>query len=329
MMHAGASSLARSALCLGFTLAFSLVSAQTYPTRTVTLVVPYVPGGIVDFIGRLTAPELSERLGQNVIVENIGGASGTLGAAKVASARPDGYTLLIGSGSEIALAKLVTPGIRYDGERDFAPISLIGTTPMVLLGGSRLKAAETLADVLAALRAKPGHYAYASSGIGSPNHLAGESIKLLAHVDITHVPYKGAGQTIPDLIGGHIDLSLLTLASAIPYINAGKIKAYGVTEASRSPAAPNIPALAENKELSGLDMSVWWALFAPAKTPAVILQRLEREYVDVLKQPKVVGKLKEQAVAIRATGPVELQAFVREDTEKYRKVVKWANIRAD
>ena len=329
MMHGPAWSVIRSALCLGCALVFSLVSAQTYPTRAVTLVVPYVPGGIVDFIGRLTGPELSERLGQNVIVENIGGASGTLGAAKVAGARPDGYTLLIGSGAEIALAKLVTPSIRYDGERDFAPISLIGTTPMVLLGGSRLKGAETLADVLAAVRAKPGQYAYASSGIGSPNHLAGESIKLLAHVDITHVPYKGAGQTIPDLIGGHIDLSILTLSSAIPYINAGKIKAYGVTEAKRSPAAPNIPALAENKEFSGLDMSIWWALFAPAKTPAAVLRRLERDYVEVLKQPKVVAKLKDQAVAIRATGPAELQAFVREDTAKYRKVVQWANIRAD
>jgi tripartite-type tricarboxylate transporter receptor subunit TctC len=293
------------------------------------MVVPYVPGGIVDLIGRLTGPGLAERLGQNVIIENISGASGTLGAAKVAGARPDGYTLLIGSGAEVSLAELVTPSIRYDGERDLAPISLIGSTPMVLLGGARLKGAETLADVLALARAKPGQYAYASSGVGSPNHLAGEAIKLLAHVDITHVPYKGAGQTIPDLIGGHIDLSVLTLSSAIPHIKAGKIKAYGVTEAKRSPIAPNIPALAENKEFSGLDMSIWWALFAPAKTPPAILERLEREYVGVLKEPRVVAKLKEQAVSIRATGPAELRAFVREDTEKYRKVVQWANIRAE
>ena len=315
-------------IALGCAFAFSLAAAQGYPTRTISLVVPYVPGGIVDLIGRLTGPELAERLGQSVMVENIGGASGTLGAAKVAAARPDGYTLLIGSGSEISVAKLINSGIRYDGERDFAPISLIGTTPMVLLGGTRVKA-ETLAELLATARAKPGFYAYASSGVGSPNHLVGELIKMLAGVDITHVPYKGAGQTVPDLIGGHIDLSILTLSSAIPHINAGKIKAYGVTEARRSAAAPNIPALAENKELSALDMSVWWGLFAPAKTPAAVLQRLQQEYVYVLKQPKVVAKLTEQAVSIMATGPAELQSFVRSDTEKYRKVVQAANIRAD
>lgn len=319
----------RAAVCLLCSLVLSLAAAQDYPARPITLVVAYPAGGIADLIARLTGPELAERLGRNVIIENVGGASGTIGAGKVVAARPDGYTLLLGSGSEITIAKLINAKIPYDGERDLSYISLVGTAPMVLVGGTKMKA-ETLADLLAAVRAKPGQFAYASAGgVGSPMHLVGELIKIRGRVDITHVPYKGAGQVIPDLMGGHIDLCVISLSSVVPHINSGKLKAFGVTEAKRSPVAPNIPALAENKDLAGVDMGVWWGLFAPAKTPAAILQRLNKDFNDVLRQPKVIAKLNEQAVSIVGSSPAELQTFVRADTEKYRTIVQSANIRAE
>ncbi|MCC6532373.1 MAG: tripartite tricarboxylate transporter substrate binding protein [Burkholderiales bacterium] len=303
--------------------------ADNYPSRALTLVVPYVAGGAVDFLGRLTGPRLAERLGQNVVIENIGGASGTLGAAKVVAARPDGYTLVIGSGSEISVAKLINPNVSYDGERDLAPISLLGSTPQVLVSGTKLTA-KTLDELLAAMRASPGKFSYASAGgVGSPSHLAGEAIRLAASLDITHVPYKGAGQVFPDLMGGHIELALMTLTSAMPHIKSGKLKAFGVTSPKRSQEIPNVPALAEHRSLASLaDMSVWWGLFAPAKTPAPILQRLNKEFNDVLKEPVVIDKLHAQGITIVGSTPAEFQTFIRADTENYRKIVRSANIQA-
>ncbi|MDO8597888.1 MAG: tripartite tricarboxylate transporter substrate binding protein [Sulfuricaulis sp.] len=320
--------ITRAAVGLVCSLALCIAAAQDYPSRPITLVVSYPAGGIVDLIGRLTGPELTKQLGRSVIIENVSGASGTLGAAKVVAARPDGHTLLIGSGSEISIAKLVGLKVTYDGERDLSPISLVGSTPMVLVGGPKVKA-NTLDELLAAARAKPGQLTYASTGIGTPTHIAGELIKMGGHVDITHVPYKGAPQIIPDLMGGHIELSIITLSSALPHINSGKLKAFGVTEAKRSRAAPDIPALAENKSLADVDIGIWWGLFAPAKTPAAILQRLHKEFTEALQQPKVIAKLTEQGASIVGNSPVEFQAFIRANTEKYRKIVQSANIRAE
>jgi tripartite-type tricarboxylate transporter receptor subunit TctC len=215
-----------------------------------------------------------------------------------------------------------------NGERDLAAISLIGTAPMVLLGGSRLKA-DTLDQLLAEARARPGQLTYASPGIGSPLHLAGELIKMRGGVDISHVPYKGAGPSIIDLLGGQIDLAIVAISTGLPYVKSGKLKAFGVTEAKRSPVAPNIPALAENDSLAGVDIGVWYGLFAPPRTPAAILQRLHGDLLQALRSPKLVGTLAEQGISIVGSSAAELQAFIRRDTEKYRKIVQAANIRVE
>ncbi len=315
-------------VCIVAAFAAGLAGAQNYPSRAVALVVGYAPGGAVDLVARVTGAQLTERLGQTVVIDNIGGASGTLGTAKVVGARPDGYTLLLGSGSEVSIAKLINSNVTYDGERDLAPISLIGTAPMVLVGGTRLKA-DTLDQLLDIARTKPGQLTYASPGIGSPLHLAGELIKMRGGVDISHVPYKGAGPSITDLLGGQIDLAIVAISTGLPYVKSGKLKAFGVTEAKRSPVAPNIPALAENKNLEGVDIGVWYGLFAPPKTPAPILQRLYDDLLQALKHPKVVNTLAEQGISIVGSSAAELQAFIRKDTEKYRKIVQAANIRVE
>lgn len=320
--------IGRAAVAMLCVLTFSPAAAQTYPARSVTLVVGYAPGGAVDLVARVTGAPLTERLGQSVVIENIGGASGTVGTAKVVAARPDGYTLLLGSGSEVSIAKLINPNVTYDGERDLSPISLVGTAPMVLVGGAKLKA-ETLEQLLAEARARPGQLNYASPGIGSPLHLAGELIKMRGGVDISHVPYKGSGPSINDLLGGQIELAVVAISTGLPHINSGKLKAFGVTEAKRSKVAPTIPALAENKNLAGVDIGVWYGLFAPAKTPAAILQRLHKDLLEALKHPKLVSTLADQGISIVGSSPAELQAFIRADTEKYRKIVESANIRAE
>ena len=328
MIPNGFARISRVAVGLVFSFAFSFAPAQDYPSRSITLVVGYAPGGSVDLIARLTGSEFTSRLGQTVVIENIGGASGTLGAAKVVAARPDGYTLLLGSGSEISIAKLITPNITYDGERDLSPISLVGTAPLVLVGGPRLKAV-TIDELLATARARPGQLTYGSVGIGSPLHFAGELIKIRGGVDITHVPYKGGTPALNDLLGGQIDLAVPVLSTALPHINSSKLKAFGVTEANRSPVAPNIPALAENKSLAGVDIGVWYGLFAPAKTPAAIVQRLHAELSVALKQPKIIAMMDQQGIAIVGSSPGEFQTFIRTDTEKCRMIAQSAGIRAE
>ncbi|MCC6535868.1 MAG: tripartite tricarboxylate transporter substrate binding protein [Burkholderiales bacterium] len=320
--------IAQAGAGMALAIAAALGAAQSYPARSLVMVVPYAPGGAVDLVGRVTAAPLSERLGHNIAVENVGGASGTIGTAKVVGARPDGYTLLMGSGSEISIAKLLNPNVSYDGERDLAPVSLVGTAPMLLVGGSKLKAG-TLDDLLAIARARPGQLTYASPGIGSPLHLAGELVKMRGGVDIAHVPYKGSGPAMTDLLGGQIDLAVAAISTALPHVNSGKLKAFGVTEAKRSPVAPNIPALAENKSLQGVDIGVWYGLFAPAKTPAAIVERLHKEVVEALKNTKLAATLGEQGISIAGSTPAELRQFIRNDTEKYRKIVQSANIRLE
>lgn len=310
----------RWACALAGAVLFSAAAAQTYPTRPVTLIVPYVPGGIVDLIGRLTGPELAERLGQTVVIENVGGASGTLGAAKAARARADGYTLLIGSGSEISVAKLITPNIPYDGEKDFAPITLIGSTPMVLLGGTRVKA-ETLAELLSSARAKPGTYAYASSGTGSPNHLAGELIKMLAGVDITHVPYKGAPPIVADTLGGQITIGAPGLPVTIPQIRAGQLRLLAVWSPARVPLFPDVPTVQEvtgDAALTGLP--TWYGFLLPGGTPREIVARIEEAILGALKDAEVARRLADAGATVVAQPSAAFDASNREQTAQFAAI---------
>lgn len=320
--------LLRVSATLVLALLSSMAQADTYPSKPITVIVGYSPGGSNDLIARTVSEELSKRLGQPVLVENAAGAAGTIGAAKTVRAPADGYTLLLGSGSEISIAKFTTPSIKYDGQKDLAPITMVGTQPMVLVGANNL-APKNTAELLAYARANPDKLSFASSGVGTPLHLTGELIKQKAKISMEHVPYKGAGPMLTDLLGGQIPLAVTVLSSSLQHIKAGKVKVYGVSETRRAAVLPDVPALAETKDLAGLDMSIWWGFFAPVKTPDEIVQRLNKELTEALKSPAVVQKLTESGVVLSARGPKDFAKFIDGETNKYRQIVQTANIRTE
>jgi tripartite-type tricarboxylate transporter receptor subunit TctC len=298
-----------------------------YPDKPITLVVPFAPGGSSDIVARNLAPMLGERLGQPVIIDNVSGAGGLLGTQRAVRAAPDGYTILLGSGSEILINKLINPALAYDGIKDLAPTVFVGTGPMVLVGKPGLPAAN-VAELLALARAKPGVLSYASAGNGTPMHVAGELLKMRANIFMTHIPYRGAAPALVDLIGGQIDLGVSTLSAAQAYIKSGKIKAYAVTSAKPSELAPDIPALGMARGLEGFDLGVWFGLFMPVKTPPEILQKVQAAAQQVLADPAIRKKLAEQGISASGASADELRKFMATEVEKYRAVVKAAKITA-
>lgn len=319
---------ARRALCLAAGLAvFSGATAwaqQAWPAaKPVTLVVGYPAGGSVDLVARIVAEPLSKRLGTPVVVENVGGAGGTIGAQKVVSGTPDGYTLLLGSGSEVSIAKLFNSAIRYNGETDLTPIGMIGITPMVFVAGPK-SGVKTMDEALARSRREPNKLNFASSGIGTPLHVSGELINLLSGSSFSHVPYRGAAQMVQDLLGGNVDYGVFVLSSALPHIEAGKMTALGVTTPARSRAAPQIPALSETPRLAGYDMNVWFGLFGPAKLPAPITARLNKELNEVLRDQVVWQKLQKAGISNDGGTPQALAGFVKAETQRVRAVVNKA-----
>ncbi len=296
-----------------------------YPDKPITLVVPFAPGGSSDIVARNLAPMLGERLGQSVVIENVSGAGGLLGTQRAVRAAADGYTILLGSGSEILINKVINPALAYDGIRDLTPTVFVGTGPMVLIGKPGLPA-NNMTELLALARAKPGALSYASAGNGTPMHVAGELLKMRANIFMTHIPYRGAAPALVDLLGGQIDLGVSTLSAAQAYIKSGKLKAYAVTSAAPSELAPGIPALGAVRGLEGFDLGVWFGLFLPAKTPADIVQKVQAAAQQVLADPAVRKKLADQGISASGASAEELSKFMASEVEKYRSVVKAANI---
>jgi tripartite-type tricarboxylate transporter receptor subunit TctC len=305
-----------------------LAWAQGWPTaRPITLIVPFTPGGNVDFAGRVLATRLQERLKQNVIVENVAGAGGIVGVQRAVQATPDGYTLLIGVDSPISIARFVTPSaVRYDPQRDLAPIGMLNAAPMIIVGRPGLPA-NSFADVLKLARAQPGKLSYGTSGVGTVLHLAMERVKILAGIDVLHVPYKGGAPIVTDLIGNQVDLAMLVTVATLPQVKSGKIKAFAVTTAQRVPQAAEIPTLAEFAELKGFDMVAWTGLFAPAKTPPAVIERLNAELNDALGSPDVGGKFEEQGAILRRFRPAEFSEFLRKEQADYAEIVRKAGIK--
>ncbi|MGH8856772.1 MAG: Bug family tripartite tricarboxylate transporter substrate binding protein [Polaromonas sp.] len=313
-------------LCLAAAglLPLSAALAQSWPTgKTITLVVGYPAGGSVDLVARIVAEPLAKRLGTPVVVENVGGAGGTIGAQKVVNAAPDGYTLLLGSGSEVSIARLFNSAIKYNGETDLSHIGLIGVTPMVFVAGPKA-GVKTLDEALAKSKREPNKLSFASSGIGTPLHVSGELINLMAGTTLRHVPYRGAAQQLQDLLGGNIEFSVSVLSSALPHIEAGKMIPLGLTTPSRSPAAPQIPALGENPRLKGYDMKVWFGLFGPAKLSAPMAARLNKEVNEILREPDVWKKLQKAGISNEGGTPQALSAFIKAETQRVRSVVNQA-----
>ncbi len=314
-------SLIRSFIILLGMIVSTAASAQAWPQgKAITLLVGYPPGGSTDMVARTIGDALGKRLGATVIIENAAGAGGTIAAQKVVNAAPDGYTLLLGSGSEISIARLFNSAVRYNGETDLSHIGLIGITPMVLLAGPKA-GVKTLDEAITKSKQDPKRYSFASSGVGTPLHISGELLNMIAGSNIRHVPYRGAAQQVQDLLGGNIEFSISVLTSALPHIESGKAIALAVTTAQRARIAPNVPAMAEHPKLKGYDMNVWFGLFGPAKIPTPMIIRLNKELGEVLRDPAVWQKLQAGGISNDGGSPAQLSSFIRAETARVKSVV--------
>lgn len=310
----------------GLCVAVSAQAADIYPAKPVTLVVPYPAGGANDMLGRLIGQKLGEGLKQQFIIENKPGAGTLIGATAVAKAPGDGYTLLVGGFASNAVSPLLFKA-EFDPIKDFAPIGLFGTAPTVLV--THLKSPyKTLKDVVEAAKKKPGELMYGSSGNGSPLHMAGEMFSIQAGVEMTHVPYKGGSAHVLDLIGGRLDVVFGTTTAFNEMIAAGKIRPIAVSSAERLSDYPNVPTFAESG-YPQFSVNGWYALYAPAKTPKEIVARLSSELQKVMKMPDVVEKLRTVGVTPGSGDTAELSRFGPAEIEKYGKLIKTANIKAD
>lgn len=307
----------------------SLATAQDYPSRPITLIVPFSAGGGVDVMARLLAEKLQHSLKQNIVVENKPGASGMLGAQFVARARADGYTLMLGSAGETAINPYVYQGrMTYDPAKDLAPISLVARVPNVLVVGPSLKV-STVAELVAQAKANPGKLTYATSGVGNPQHLNGVLLESIADVEMVHVPYKGAAGQLADVAGGNVDMTFVSYAGAKPFIDAGRVKALAVTSAQRASFAKDVPAIAETAALSTYRLENWFGLFAPAKTPETVLARINQAVSAALKDPQLVQRLRDQGGEVQVMSVSEFKEFIEHESEQYKAIVMRAKISAE
>ncbi|GAA4118698.1 Bug family tripartite tricarboxylate transporter substrate binding protein [Aminobacter aganoensis] len=322
----------RAALALGLSAASLLAmapgaGAQQFPDRTVTLVIPFAAGGSTDVVGRIIAQKMSDDLGQQVVVENVAGAGGNIGADRVARAEPDGYTILMGTVATHALNPLILKTKPYDPEKDFTPVSLLVVVPNVLVVNPQLPV-KNVQELIALLKAEPDKYAYASSGNGTPLHLSGELFKAMAGVSIQHIPYKGAGPALNDVVGNQVPIMFDNLPSSSSHIKGGTLRALGVTTAERAPSFPDVPTIAESG-VPGYETYTWNALFAPAGTPKEVVDRLNASANKAMTDPEVIEKMNGFSAKIVGSTPDELAAHVKAELAKWGPVVKDANIQID
>jgi len=314
------------ALPLAVAIAAVPAMAQDYPTRPVTIVVGYTPGATSDLLARTVAERLNAAWGQSVIVDNRSGVGGNIAAAYVARAPADGYTLMVGTDAIMTSNVFLYKNTPFDPVKDFAPITNAGANIICLAVHVDLPV-NSVAELIAYAKAHPGELQYGSSGIGSPHHLAGELLRQKTGIDIVHVPYRGGGATINDLLGGHIKVAFLSLSTAIPHLGSGKIKIVAVVERARYAAMPDIPTVGET--VAGFEMSSWVAFFAPAATPAPLVARLNEAMVKVLTTDAVKEKLATLGLAVAPSTQAELAAIVREGLAVRSQLVKAANIQAE
>ena len=321
----------RAALSLAATLAISTphaaAAADAYPARPIRFVVAFPPGGGTDIIARSIAQKLAERLAQQVVVDNRPGAGGNIGTDIVAKSAPDGYTLLMGSAGPLAINASLFDKMPFDPIRDLAPVTLAASTPNVLVVHPSLKAA-TVNELIALAKARPGEINFASSGHGTPAHLAGELFNSMAGVKLVHVPYKGAAPALADLLGGQVQLMFSTMPPALPHVKDGKLRALAVTSSKRSRATPELPTVDE-AALPGFEANTWHGVVVPAGTPAAVVVRLNREIVAILHMPEVVGRLSGQGAEALGSTPEEFAAYIKSETLKWAKVVRDSGAKAD
>lgn len=321
------------AAALGASLALGLAApaaiAQSYPTKPITLIVPFAAGGGVDATARLVNTKLGEVLKQSVVIDNVAGAAGTIGTQKAARSPADGYTLLFAVASPLNVAPLVAPAaVRYDTFKDFAPIATIGVSPFVLIGKSSLPAAN-MAELIQLAKKEPGKLNFGTDGVGTSLHVTAELIKQRAAMDIVHVPYKSGPQVLTDVAGGQLDLAVLPLSLAQPFIKDGKVKAFGVTSKQRAAIAPNVPALAETAALKDFEVDSWLGILAPAGVPAPVAQQLMQAVETTMKDPEVVRRLGEIAVRPVVMTGATFADYLAKERRTVQDVVTKANIKAE
>jgi tripartite-type tricarboxylate transporter receptor subunit TctC len=302
-------------------------SAQQYPTRAIRMVIGFPPGGGTDIVGRIVAQKLSESLGQQVLPDNRGGASGQIGTEIVAKAAPDGYTLLMAHIAALSILPSLVPKLPYDPAKDFAPISLAAIAPNLLVVHPSLPV-RNVKELVALARARPGELQFSSVGSGSIQHIAGEMFKLQANVSMLHVPYKGSGQSIIDLVSGQIHMDFGAIPPVLSHVKSGRLRAIAVTSEKRFSLLPEIPTISEGG-VPGFDMSTWWGLVAPAGVAKEVVARLHTETARILRQPDVREKLANVGADPGGNSPEEFAGFIRAERTKYARVVKDAQIKLD
>ncbi len=315
--------------CLLSVLVCFSASAQAqadYPAKPIRFVVPYPPGGGTDIIARIVQDRLSQALKQPIIIENRGGAGGVVGTDVVAKAAPDGYTILFTLSSHT-----INPyfsKLPYDPQRDFAPIGVVASLPQIIVTQPN-SPLNSLREVVAASAARPGGLNYASVGNGTPSHIAGELLKARAGISWVHIPYKGGGPALTDTLGGQVELMIVSIPVAMPHVKSGRLKALGVTTLKRTPAAPDVPTVAEALGLPDYEVDSWYAMFAPAKTPPAIINRLQAELARVVQLPEIKEKLLAQGADAVGGTPEQLDKIVKDELRKWAELAKSAGFKAE
>jgi tripartite-type tricarboxylate transporter receptor subunit TctC len=300
--------------------ALGAAAQAPFPTqKPITLVVPFAPGGGNDILARLIAPKMGQLLGQTIVIENKPGAGGNLGADYVAHAAPDGYTLVIAS-SQVTMNPFLGTKIPFSIERDFEPVGRIASVPIMLVANPN-QPFRTLQDFIQYTRANPGKLSYSSPGNGTPQHLAGEVFAKLNKTELLHVPYRGTGPSITDLMGGQVQISFATFASAIQYVRAGKLRALGIAGKTRTALMPDLPTFAE-AGMAGYDAELWYSLLAPARTPKPVVYKINAALVEALKSPDVAEQMGKQGFEPQASSPAELKAYIGKEMARWQRLIR-------
>ncbi len=314
--------------CLvGTALLAASAGAQNYPAKAVRIVVAYPAGGANDIVARVVGQKLNELIGANIVIDNRGGAGGTIGADVAAKAPPDGYTLLMAAGAH-TLAPSLYAKLPYDIARDFAPISIAARSSYLLVVHPTVPA-RNVKELIALARAKPGALNYASSGVGAPPHLSGEMFNSLAGVKLSHVAYKGDAPALVDLLGGHVDLAFISISAASPYVKSGKLRALAVTSGQRTPVMPELPTIAEAGGIKDYDISTWWGLLAPAGTPNDIVTRLAATMAKIAAMSDIKSRFGEMGIEAASDTPEQFGTFIRSEIQKFARLARLAGVKPE
>jgi tripartite-type tricarboxylate transporter receptor subunit TctC len=319
--------MAAAAIALMAAPGIAQAPASNWPNKPIRYIVPFAPGGTTDILARTIGERLGAALGQPIVVENKPGQGGSIGVAELARAAPDGYTIGGGTISSHAINATLYDKLSYDPVTSFAPITMYATQPNVLLVHPSVPA-KNVRELIALLKASPNKYSFGSAGNGTSQHISGELFKAMAGVNMQHIPYRGSGQMMPELLGGTLLVAFDNIATAVQHVNAGKLRALAVTSATRSVVSPDVPTMAESG-LPGYDISSWQAVFAPAGTPAPIVERLYTEIARILKTPDIQKRLSDLGLNVSEMTPAQLTGLIKTDVPRLGKIVKDTGARAD